>query len=790
MTTQKRYATLLLALLWALPNLLPAQNFTHLELWMEPLPQSKTVKGKVAHRFVLSKPQDSIFLNGIRMDYYQVKLNGHAVTYRASDTGISLPANGLSINDTHHLELAYRCKPRKGLYFVGWNEQYPNPHPQIWTQGQGIDHRHWLPHNDDQRDKITFDLHITFNEEYTVIANGRKLQVQQVPHAPLKTWHYRSESPMSSYLIAVAIGRYAKRVTYSRSGIPLEQYYYPEQVRRYPTTYFANEAIFDFMEQKIGVPYPWPVYRQVPVQDFRHGAMENTAAVLFGDFFMVDSLAFPDQNYTYVNAHELAHHWHGNWVTATGSAHHWLHEGFATYYQWLSEGELYGEKYQIWERKKALDLVYQAMNQDTLALSASGAGAARYYQKGAWLLHMLHQELGDSLFDAAMQHYLKQYAWGLATTDSLRQSIQVVSGRDLSVFFKRWVHQPGSPVLSLGSRVSGDTLALQILPGSYLWDSLSIPLRLHFEDGSSQEQNLRYAGTATLQGWKIHLPKGPKLNYWTVNPTGKLLLLLREQRAARYHRRQWEGSAHLWDRWQALQGLTDSLSMTNRRLLVQIASDSTQYPPLRAQALLSLMQAEPDTYRSLLETILLSADLSLQKELVAGMDRKWDVSREVLLSLRLAPSYALREDLIHLLIEPQGDNSWLRDSTYRLQPGIPSHAVHLSSLAYRHLLYKEQEALRQILDYASPSYDFMTRMKALDILSQLRVQREEMVPLHFLALFDSNWKLRKTAKNGLATLYQDKGMRKALQAYRRRQEPYWEPWQVQRVNRTYNALEN
>ena len=91
--------------------------------------------------------------------------------------------------------------------------------------------------------------------------------------------------------------------------------------------------------------YPWKIYRQIPVRDFLYAGMENTTSTIFSQDFVVDSIGFNDKNYINVNAHELAHQWFGDLITSQSSKHHWLQEGFATYYALLAERQLFGDDY-------------------------------------------------------------------------------------------------------------------------------------------------------------------------------------------------------------------------------------------------------------------------------------------------------------------------------------------------------------------------------------------------------------------------------------------------------------
>ena len=763
-----------------------AQDFTHLTLNVEPEPVNSEVIGTAELDFTLDEQQDSIFLDGIRMRFLDVQLNQAEAKYNSSDTGIYVNTATLTPGDTHHLRIAYRCRPRKGMYFIGWNPDYESPRQQIWTQGQGIDHRHWIPHNDDQRDKLTVDLHIVFDENYQVIANGVLQSRKQVPNTQKVKWHYRVDKPMSSYLIAVVIGEYEMRQTLSRDSVPLRQYYYPDMKDRYATTYHGNERIFNFMRAKIGLPYPWKNYKQVPVQDFRHGAMENTGAVIFGDFFIVDSIAFNDRNYTYVNAHELAHHWFGNYVTATGSEHHWLHEGFATYYQWLSETMLYGEDYGAWQRKKARDIVYSAMAGDTLSLMDEGAGSARYYQKGAWTLHMLKEQLGEAALDSSLRHYLQKYALGLVTTDSLNASICAVTGEDYKGFFERWVATAGNPILKIKSELKDKKLEIEILEGSYLpFGEWELPVEIAMGDGIVFRQTLklqRGKRKYTLS-WKYL----ESVDYWNINPRDEKLLLLREQRPLKYIENQYNYSWHVLDKLAAVKSAAENPAKEELKWLQTVVEDAKAYHGVRAAALQALLSEDSDKYQDQLLTALQSGDLDLQKSAIFMVSEADAKIRKALRDIRLAPSYELREAVIHRLVNPRDrkENQFLYDSAYVKKPGIPDHGVHITALVYQFVFFRDTAAQNQLVAYATPRYDFNTRIKAMNFLRQVGYFSPKLMKLHFLAVFNENWKLRKAGRQALREAYENEEYRELIDQYREQQKSGWNEKQQKRVDVTF-----
>ena len=254
------------------------------------------------------------------------------------------------------------------------------------------------------------------------------------------------QKPMSSYLVSFAIGNFEKQVLHSTSGIPIELYYEPKDSLKVEPTYRYSKRIFDFLEEEIGIPYPWQNYKQVPVQDFLYAGMENTTATTFSNTFVVDSIAFFDKNYVNVNAHELAHQWFGNLVTEQSGAHHWLHEGFATYYAYLAEKDIFGEDYFYWhllETARALSNFSGAGNGE--ALTSPNAGSLTFYEKGAWALAMLKEKVGESNFKQGVKNYLSKYAYKNVIISNFMEEMEKVSGMGLSNFESAWLEESEFP---------------------------------------------------------------------------------------------------------------------------------------------------------------------------------------------------------------------------------------------------------------------------------------------------------------------------------------------------------
>jgi aminopeptidase N len=168
--------------------------------------------------------------------------------------------------------------------------------------------------------------------------------------------------------------------------------------------------------------------------------MENTTTTIFSDGFVVDSIAFVDKNYVNVNAHELAHQWFGDLVTETSGTHHWLQEGFATYYALLAERSVFGCDYYYWRLfEYAQELLEQDKARQSTSLLNPKSSSTTFYKKGAWVLHLLREKVGDEAFRKAVKNYLQKHEFKNVETEDFINEVEKTSGRDLKSFITLWL---------------------------------------------------------------------------------------------------------------------------------------------------------------------------------------------------------------------------------------------------------------------------------------------------------------------------------------------------------------
>ena len=416
-------------------------DFISCEALLFPDASNQSITGNVTYIFEIKNEIDSIKIDAKNMEFFAVYLNdsnNNQLKYTHTNTHLILH-DGLK-KGLNAVKLKYSAKPKQTLYFTGKDESL-----QIWTQGQGRYTSHWLPSFDDVNEKIIFKISVYFDNKFHVLSNGNL--VNRV--APVKSdekkilWEYEMQKPMSSYLVMLAIGNFEKQTAKTKSGTPLEFYLDENDVSKFEPTYRYSKELFDYLEQEIGVKYPWGIYRQVPVRDFLYAGMENTTSTIFAQDFVVDEIGFNDRNYVNVNAHELAHQWFGDLITAQSGKHHWLQEGFATYYALLAERHLFGDDYFYEELNDYAEQLKRASKTDTIPVMNEKASSLSFYKKGAWALHVMREDIGSKNFQKAVKKYLKKYQYKNVNTDDFLKIVKQVSGYDVENFKKVWLEKPG-----------------------------------------------------------------------------------------------------------------------------------------------------------------------------------------------------------------------------------------------------------------------------------------------------------------------------------------------------------
>ena len=355
----------------------------------------------------------------------------------------------------------------KGLFFINPRLEIPGKPQQIWTQGETEFNSKWFPTIDKPNERTTQETIITVLDKFQTLSNGLLYKSVQNPDGT-RTDYWRMDQPHAPYLFMVAIGEFAI-VEETWKQIPV-QYYVEKQYEADAKDIFANTLeMLSFFSEITGIDYPWSKYAQVVVEDYVSGAMENTTSVIFGDFVQKHQRELIDQGNDGIVAHELFHHWFGNYVTCESWSNLTLNEGFANYSEYLWFEHKYGVDEADHHRKQELQgYLYEASNRTHPLIHFSYDDKENMfdqhsYNKGGLVLHMLRNHVGDLAFFSALHNYLTEHAFQAVEVHDLRLAFEKTTGEDLNWFFNQWFLASGHPILNVSHRWEEESSKLTLV---------------------------------------------------------------------------------------------------------------------------------------------------------------------------------------------------------------------------------------------------------------------------------------------------------------------------------------
>lgn len=553
-------------------------------------------------------PVDSFRIDAKGFDLHKISLvdkkgNLQDLPYRYEDSleiVIFLPRT-FQRNDTFTLFVDYTAKPDlrsniggseaissdKGLYFInplGTDSTKPK---QIWTQGETEANSCWFPTIDAPNERTTQEIYITVEDQYKTLSNGLLVSSKKNGDGT-RTDYWVMDKPHAPYLFMMAIGDYAvvKEQWQYKDQKPIELSYWVEkEYEPYAKDIFGRTPkMLTFYSDVLKFPYPWQKYAQVIVRDYVSGAMENTTAVIHGEFVQQTRQEMVDGNHDDIIAHELFHHWFGDWVTCESWANLPLNESFATYgeYLWLEydkgreEADLHLHEdlrsYLNEASEKQVDLIrFDYTDREDMFDRHS-------YAKGGRVLHMLRKYVGDEAFFDALNLYLRRHALSPVEIHHLRLAFEDVTGEDLNWFFNQWFLASGHPVLEIET-VYNDSAKKVIVKISQLQDFESTPLYK-----LPMNVDIYYNGTKTTHSIVLELAEQyfdfdcPVKPDWVIVDAEKMLLCEKvEEKPIEERIFQYLHGPLFLDRLEALQDITVSNNPEAKKTHLKALDDRFWY---------------------------------------------------------------------------------------------------------------------------------------------------------------------------------------------------------------------
>ncbi|MCE9585171.1 M1 family metallopeptidase [Candidatus Nomurabacteria bacterium] len=345
----------------------------------------------------------------------------------------------------------------KSKYVVDGKEHF-----MATTQFEATDARKCIPCFDEPAHKAIFKVHLVIPNGKTAISNTLPETIKE-HDAGYKIVSFADTPKMSTYLLAFIVGDFEWVEQKTKKGVLVRVITTPGKKHQASFALDVTVRCLEFYEKYFDIPYPLNTLDMLAIPDFASGAMENWGAITFREIcLLVDEKHTSTATKEYVAiviAHELAHQWFGNLVTMEWWTHLWLNEGFASYIPYLAINELF-PSWNIWD-KFATDDLMTAFKLDALnnthpieveVHNPDEIGEifdAVSYSKGAVVIRMLADYLGEKNFREGLKYYLKKHSYKNASTIHLWEAFEKVSKKPVKKMMAIWTGKSGYPVISI-----------------------------------------------------------------------------------------------------------------------------------------------------------------------------------------------------------------------------------------------------------------------------------------------------------------------------------------------------
>jgi aminopeptidase N len=372
----------------------------------------------------------------------------------AADPNLGAPLT-VTLNGAKRIRIDYASAPdAAALQWLTPQQTAGKKHPFLFSQGQAILNRTWIPTQDSPGIRQTWEARITVPQPLRVVMSGEDLTPDGEAGEGTRSYRFRMDKPVAPYLIAIAAGDLAFQSLGPRTGVYAE----PSMLKASANELVDTEKMVAAAEKLYG-EYRWGRYDMIVLPPaFPFGGMENPRLT-----FLTPTMIAGDRSLVSLIAHELAHSWSGNLVTNATWADFWLNEGFTTYFENRIMESMYGPA----RARQALALGWDDMQ--AAIEDAGGIGAAATtlhidlkgkdpdagmtdiaYEKGALFLRTVEQAVGRERFDAYLRSYFDRHAFQPMTAtlflaDLRKNLLKDDKALEAKLMLDQWVYKPGIP---------------------------------------------------------------------------------------------------------------------------------------------------------------------------------------------------------------------------------------------------------------------------------------------------------------------------------------------------------
>ncbi|AOW21131.1 M1 family metallopeptidase [Urechidicola croceus] len=421
---------------------------THLNLDIDVDFDKEIISGTATYD-IENNNSDHIILDAKNLVIQKVQADGKDTEFSlgAFDESLGQPLKIIIKKDTKKITVFYETTDKtEAVQWLNPQQTADKKHPFLFTQGQAILTRTWIPIQDSPQIRITYDATVRVPKELMAVMSAENPKVK----SENGEYHFKMAQKIPPYLMALAVGDIAYKAVSDRTGVYAEN----SMVDAVQEEFSEMEKMVVEAEKLYG-KYAWDQFDVIVLPpSFPFGGMENPRLT-----FATPTLIAGDKSLTSVIAHELAHSWSGNLVTNTTWDDFWLNEGFTVYFENRIMEALYGK-----DRANMLGLIarqdldeevegFKATPEMThLKLNLKGKNPddgmnSIAYDKGFLFLKTLEELVGREKFDVFLKEYFQSNAFSTMTTEKFIDILNTNLLEKSNVTFntEEWVYNSGVP---------------------------------------------------------------------------------------------------------------------------------------------------------------------------------------------------------------------------------------------------------------------------------------------------------------------------------------------------------
>ncbi|EAS19959.1 aminopeptidase, peptidase M1 family [Flavobacteria bacterium BBFL7] len=421
---------------------------THLDLDIDVDFDSQIISGTATYN-IENSGSNQIILDSKFLEIESVTQNGEQTEFELGEFDESL-GQSLIIKikeDTKQIAITYSTTAKtEALQWLTTHQTADKTNPFLFTQGQAILTRTWIPIQDSPQIRITYDATVKVPQELMAVMSAENPKEKNENGV----YQFKMEQPIPAYLIALAVGDIEYKAISDRTGVYAEK----SMLDKVHEEFSDMEKMVVAAENLYG-DYDWEQFDVIVLPpSFPFGGMENPRLT-----FATPTVIAGDKSLTSLVAHELAHSWSGNLVTNATWNDFWLNEGFTVYFEIRIMEALYGKDRANMlaligrqDLEDELEALKESPNDTKLKLDLKGRNPddgmnSIAYDKGYLFLRTLEEKVGRDNMDAFLKSYFKKNAFSTTNTEDFISYLNenLLGKNNITFNTEEWIYQPGIP---------------------------------------------------------------------------------------------------------------------------------------------------------------------------------------------------------------------------------------------------------------------------------------------------------------------------------------------------------